>query len=337
MHSITSACFRILIKAFVAQGALLDEGLSGFAQLLAGDAPTPVLQVYRLLEQLVAASGDADMGLRAYEHFHPCVLGVKSYAMMSSPTLRQALQHMVDYHPLTSDGSHLLLEQDADGLRLVGLEIGAVGGQAPRAFIDAGAALALGAVHWLAPFERPLPLQLELTYAQPEDTRQLRRLFGDNLRFGAPRNCMTFSLTDGDIPLPTAAEALHPLHLEYAKTWLDEQVDGSLEARVRRVLSAQLSLGISPGLGEVADQLGMSKRSLQHGLMRDAVNFTRLLDGARRRQAASLLRNSTRSLKYISAQLGFRDQSSFHKACMRWFGMAPLHYRADVAGQDESP
>ena len=337
MHSITSACFRILIKAFVGQGVLPDERLTGFAQLLTGDASPSVLQVYHWLEQLVAASGDADLGLRAYEHFHPCVLGVKSYAMMSSPTLRQALQHMADYHPVTSDGSHLFLEQDADELRLVGLEIGAVGGQAPRAFIDAGAALALGAVHWLAPFERPIPLRLELTYAQPEDTTQLRRLFGDNLHFCAPRNCISFSLVDGDIPLPTAAEALHPLHLEYARAWMDEQVDGSLQARVSRVLSAQLSLGISPGLGDVAQQLGMSKRSLQHGLMRDAVNFTRLFDDARRLQAASLLRNSTRSLKYISAQLGFRDQSSFHKACMRWFGMAPLHYRSEPQQQAVSP
>ncbi|XLY88438.1 AraC family transcriptional regulator ligand-binding domain-containing protein [Ectopseudomonas mendocina] len=141
-----------------------------------------------------------------------------------------------------------------------------------------------------------MPVLLELTYAQPADTGELRRLFGDNLRFGAPRNRMTFSLSDAEICLPTAAQALHPLHVEYARTWMSEQVDGSLEGRVRRILSAQLSLGISPGLGEVATQLGMSKRSLQHGLMRDEVNFSDLLDAARQRQAASLLRHSTSAL-----------------------------------------
>lgn len=329
MYSITSDCFRILAKAFLERGGVREERLAEFAQLFTGGGTIPMLQVYRFVEVLVAERGDQDMGLRAYDHFHPCLLGVKSYAMMSSPTLSDALRHMAEYHPLTTDGSHMFIEQDAQALHLVGLEIGAVGQQAPRAFIDAGAALALGVVHWLAPFERPMPLLLELTYAQPEDTRELRRLFGDNLRFGAARNRMTFSLTDAEICLPTAAQALHPLHVEYARTWMSEQVDGSLEGRVRRILSAQLSLGVSPGLGEVATQLGMSKRSLQHGLMRDEVNFSHLLDAARQRQAASLLRHSTRSLKYISAQLGFRDQSSFHKACMRWFGMAPLHYRSE--------
>ncbi|MGP0171367.1 AraC family transcriptional regulator ligand-binding domain-containing protein [Pseudomonas sp. NCHU5208] len=332
MHSLTTSCFQVLFKAFAGR----DSAIPGLEQMLASAAQIPVLQVYRFLEAQVAESGDLDLGLRAYAHFHPSLLGVKSYAMMSSATLKDALQHMVDYHPLTSDGSHLFLEQDQAQLRLVGLEIGAVRRQAPRAFIDAGAALALAAVHWLAPFQRPMPLMLELTYAQPEDTRALRRLFGAELRFGAARNCMTFSLADGAIALPTAAPALHPLHVEYARTWLDEQVDGSLEARVRRVLSTQLSLGISPGLGEVADQLGMSRRSLQHGLMRDAVNFTRLLDDTRRRHASSLLRNSTRSLKYISAQLGFRDQSSFHKACMRWFGVSPQHYRLTPAALEGS-
>lgn len=168
---------------------------------------------------------------------------------------------------------------------------------------------------------------LELTYPEPEDTRQLRRLFGDNLYFSARRNCLTFSLEAGAIELPTAAAALHALHLEYAQARMDEHVDGSLEARVRRVLAEQLSQGISPSLNQVADHLGMSRRSLQHGLVRDAANFTLLLDQARQSQAASFLRNTSRSLKYISAQLGFRDQSSFHKACMRWFGISPNQYR----------
>src|SRR5690606_10938344 len=103
------------------------------------------------------------------------------------------------------------------------------------------------------------------------------------------------------IQLPTAAAALHALHVEYAQARMNEQVDGSLEARVRRILAEQLSQGVSPSLSDVADRLGMSRRSLQHGLVRDEVNFTLLLDQARQRQASSFLRNTTRSLKYISA------------------------------------
>jgi AraC-like DNA-binding protein len=327
MHTITSACFQVMAKAFASGGCSLSRHLPGLEQMLADGGPIRVIQVYRLLNALVSESGDADMGLRAYEHFHPCVLGVKSYALMSSPTLAQALQRLADYHPMTSDGSHMFLERHVDRLKLVGVENSTVAQRAPRAFIDAGAALVFAIVHWLAPFQRPMPLMLELTYPEPLDTRQLRRLFGNNLYFSARRNCMTFSLEAGAIELPTAAAALHTLHVEYAQAQMSEQVDGSLEARVRRILAEQLSQGISPSLSDVADLLGMSRRSLQHGLGRDEANFTLLLDQARQRQAASFLRNTTRSLKYISAQLGFRDQSSFHKACVRWFGISPNQYR----------
>lgn len=333
MHTITNACFQVMTKAFASKGVALARYLPGLDQVLAGGEPVRVMLVYRLLSALVSETGDADMGLNAYEHFHPCILGAQSYALMSSPTLAHALQRLADYHPMTSDGSHMFLEHHVDRLKLVGLENATVAQRAPRAFIDAGAALIFAIVHWLSPFQRPMPLMLELTYPEPADTRQLRRLFGDNLYFSARRNCMTFSVEAGAIELPTAAVALHPLHVEYAQARMSEQVDGSLEARVRRVLAEQLSQGISPSLSQIADQLGMSRRSLQHGLERDSANFSLLLDQARRRQADSFLRNTSRILKYISAQLGFRDQSSFHKACMRWFNTSPNQYRALQEGR----
>src|SRR5690606_32974073 len=181
MHTITSACFQVMAKAFASDGVEVNKYLPGLDQIIAEGGPIRVIQVYRLLNVLVSETGDADMGLRAYEHFHPCVLGVQSYALMSSPTLAHALQRLADYHPMTSDGSHMFLERHVDRLKLVGLENATVAQRAPRAFIDAGAALIFAIVHWLKPFHKPMPSMLELTYPEPVDTRQLRRLFGDNL------------------------------------------------------------------------------------------------------------------------------------------------------------
>ncbi|MGU1062089.1 helix-turn-helix domain-containing protein [Pseudomonas aeruginosa] len=44
------------------------------------------------------------------------------------------------------------------------------------------------------------------------------------------------------------------------------------------------------------------------------------------------LRHCPYSLARISELLGFKEPSSFHKACMRWFGMPPGHYRAQLLG-----
>ncbi len=327
MYTVTSSCFQVMAKTFLEQGVdprKLDQQL---LQALSSGAPITLTQAYSLFSQASAQSANPDIGLGTYAHAHPSALGAQCYPMMSSPTLGSALKLMVDYHPLITNGSHYLLEQCHDTLKLIGLETGTSPIPAPRAFIDAGAALTLGVIHWLTPLQRPQPLAAEFTYAQPADTSRLRQLFGDNLRFSAPHNSLVFKARDGAIALPTANAALHVMHQEYAQSRLDDLVNGSVAARVARLLAQQLTLGINLDLSEAADTLQISKRGLQKALEREAVSFIQLQEEARLKLAHNLLRNSTRSLKYISATLGFRDQSSFHKASMRWFGMPPSQYR----------
>ncbi|SHL73151.1 AraC family transcriptional regulator [Phytopseudomonas punonensis] len=328
MYTVTSSCFQVMAKTMLEQGvdpSKLDQQL---LQALDSGAPIQLPQIYSLFTQAREQTGNPDIGLGTYTHAHPSALGVQCYPMMSSPTLGHALKLMVDYHPLVTNGSHYLLEQRQGVLKLIGLETGASPAPAPRAFIDAGAALTLGVLHWLTPHQRPTPLGAEFTYPEPADTSRLRQLFGNNLHFCAPHNSLMFRERDGAIALPTADAALHVLHQEYAQSRLDDLVNGSVAARVARLLKQQLTLGINLDLSEVANTLTLSKRSLQKALEREAVSFIQLQEESRLKLAHNLLRNSTRSLKYISATLGFRDQSSFHKASIRWFGMSPSHYRS---------
>jgi AraC-like DNA-binding protein len=193
--------------------------------------------------------------------------------------------------------------------------------------IDAGAAQTLGLLHWLLPQHKPRPLVAAFTYPEPADTRMLRRLMGDNLQFCAPHNSLTFSSQDCAIALPTADPALDVLHMEYARNRLNVLLSGSMTARVRRALSESLAQGAPSDLPHIAQAVGVSTRSLQRSLGHEDVHFSALQDEARLMLAHSFLRNSMRSVKYIGALLGFRDQSSFHKACLRWFGMTPGRYR----------
>ena len=327
MYTVTSNCFQVMAKTFLEQGVdpgKLDEQL---LQALSSGAPITLAQVYSLFSQASEQTANPDIGPGTYVHAHPSALGPRGYPMMSSPTVGTAPKRMVGYHPLITNGSQYLLEQRQDTLNLIGLEVGTSPIPAPRAFIDAGAAPMLGVVHWLTPHQRPRPLGAEFTYAQPADTRRLRQLFGDNLRFSAPPNSLIFRARDAAIALPTADAALYVMHQEYAQSRLDALAKGSVAARVERLLSQQLTLGTNLDLSEVADTLLLSKRGLQKALEREAVSFIQLQEASRLKLAHNLLRNSTRSLKYISATLGFRDQSSFHKASRRWFGMPPSQYR----------
>lgn len=330
MHRMTSASFQVLADALTDGGANVDALLKQFdsgEEVFANPKGVGLELVYKVMAEAVKHTGNPDIGLLAYTRAHPANLEVLGYAVMSCATLGTALQRLVDYHSLICNGFYMCLDHKPRALKLIGFDISIEPSLTPRPFIDAGAAQTLGLVHWLLPKHKPHPLAATFTYPEPADTSRLERLLGSNLIFGAAYNSLTFSKDDCSIALPTADPALDVLHVEYARARLNVLLNGSMTARVRRVLSERLAQGVPSDLDKIAQVVGVSARSLQRRLSNEDMHFSALQDEARLMLAHNFLRNSARSVKYIGALLGFRDQSSFHKACIRWFGMTPGRYR----------
>jgi AraC-like DNA-binding protein len=332
MHRTTSASFRVLADVLTDGGANVEALLKQFnsdEEVFANPGGVRLELVYNVMEEAVKRTGNPDIGLLAYTRAHPANLEVLGYAVMSCATLGIALQRLVDYHALISNGFCMCLDRTPQELKLIGFDISMESSLTPRSFIDAGVAQTLGLVHWLLPKHKPHPLAATFTYPEPADTTRLERLLGSNLMFAAPYNSLTFSSDDCAIALPTADPALDVLHVEYARTRLNLLLNGSMTARVRRVLSERLAQGVPSDLEEIAQAVGVSTRGLQRRLSNEDMHFSTLHDEARLMLAHNFLRNSMRSVKYIGALLGFRDQSSFHKACIRWFGTTPGRYREE--------
>lgn len=85
-------------------------------------------------------------------------------------------------------------------------------------------------------------------------------------------------------------------------------------------------------LQEIANQLGLHKRTLQRRLSQSEVIFEDLLDSIRRKRTASYLSEPNIPMTQIAALLGYREQSSFNRACRRWFGATPLQVRRRLLG-----
>lgn len=330
MQRMTSTSFRVLADVLTDAGADVEALLKQFhssEEVFANPKGVRLELIYKVVAEAVKRTGNQDIGLLAYHRAHPANLEVFGYAVMSCATLGAALQRLVDYHSLMSNGFSMCLDHKPQALKLIGFDVSAEPTLTPRAFIDAGAAHTLGLVHWLLPKHKPQPQAATFTYSRPANTHLLEDLMGHNLLFNASYNSLTFSLDDCSLPLPTADPALDVMHLEYARAHMDLLLNGSMTARVRRVLSERLAQGVPSDLDKIAQAVGVSIRSLQRRLSDEDIHFSALQDEARLRLAHNFLRNSGRSVKYIGALLGFRDQSSFHKACLRWFGMTPGRYR----------
>jgi AraC-like DNA-binding protein len=74
----------------------------------------------------------------------------------------------------------------------------------------------------------------------------------------------------------------------------------------------------------------MSERTLQRRLEDEKTTFVQLLDDTRRELAEQYLGRLHLSLAQAAYLLGFADQSSFFRACMRWLEVAPGQYRSQL-------
>jgi len=80
----------------------------------------------------------------------------------------------------------------------------------------------------------------------------------------------------------------------------------------------------------IAEQLAMHPRTLQRRLAEEGVQCQDVIDAERRRQAVRYLGEPRLQLGQVSRMLGFAEQSSLNRACLRWFGRTPGQARSEL-------
>lgn len=294
--------------------------------------PPPHVPMNELTEFFSRAhlqTGNEDIGLLAYHSAHPGHLGVLGYAIMSCPTLHDALARIAEHHTLIGSGFSLFLDVHPTAMKIAGLSTSPCNTALPRAFIDAVAALTLGLLHWLAPKARIEPIQAEFSYREPTDKRQLERLFGTNLKFSAPVTSLTFRRCDGELPVATFDPSLQQIHDEYLRRRQREWQAAVITTRLRQLILQYLIQGKTLALEEVAQGMEMSAHQLSRALEKEGQRFHKVLDEVRQQHSRHLLLNTDLSLKQVAYCIGFKNQSAFNKACERWFSMSPGSYRIE--------
>ncbi len=87
-------------------------------------------------------------------------------------------------------------------------------------------------------------------------------------------------------------------------------------------------IGESPlSIGHIAEELNLSKRTLQRRLQQQSVNFAELRDQVRFHYAIDYLVKNRKSIDSISSALDFSDRTSFTNAFKRWTGLSPSTFR----------
>jgi AraC-like DNA-binding protein len=79
-------------------------------------------------------------------------------------------------------------------------------------------------------------------------------------------------------------------------------------------------------LGEVADTLHISSRTLIRKLDAEGTKFQVVRDEVAKKQAVHYLSDTRLTVETVAHLMGFSDVSSFRRSFKRWFGKTPSQY-----------
>lgn len=326
--SLPAAYLRLLLELVAAEGIAPEPVLAGTrlrpAQLERPDTRVSSADAARAVANAVRLSGNPGLGLAYGLNTRPTAHGYLGYAVLSSASLREALEATLRFTHVRQRDVALSLGTVGDSAILEVRELHELG--AMRRFFLEGFLIGLARV---AGFALGLPIiQGEFWFDWPEpDYFAAWRGRLPPVRFGMPAIQLRFPaglLTCKPVLADPYAVRAALQHCEREQLLTGER-PGDVLARVR----AELALGSAgyPALTEVCSRLHTSPRSLKRHLQQCGTSFSALRDEARQRDALYLLQHSTRAIQHIAQLLGYSDPPSFTRAFRRWTGHPPSQTR----------
>ena len=294
---------------------------------LALDAPgarVATERISRLWELAVERSGNSAIALAQHQVARPASFDVVGYAMMSCADLHSAFERLIRYMLILSDALIMTMSEEPDGYRLTFVLSGG-SRPVPRQRIEYIFVSVIGFCRWISRRD-VYPKMIELTYPAPADLTLHRTVFRCLIAFDAPHDSMLFARNDVMAPLPTSNPVLAELHERFAGEYLQRFDHALVSYRAREAIISRLPDG-EPRRDQIASALCMSERTMQRRLGEEATSFVQLLDDTRRDLAEQYLSRLNLSLAQAAYLLGFADQSSFFRACRRWFKLSPGQFR----------
>ncbi|MCB2059213.1 MAG: AraC family transcriptional regulator ligand-binding domain-containing protein [Novosphingobium sp.] len=158
-------------------------------------------------------------------------------------------------------------------------------------------------------------------------SRDYRRYFGCEVRFGEPADGLVFSERDLACPIADPdADAFADVTAYIDRHFTRHRPP--LHAETRGVIMRRLASGQCTNEA-VAGELNLHLRTLHRRLRAEGTSFQQVKDEVRRDVMLYYVRQTTLDFARISEMLGFAEQSIMTRRCNRWFSMSPTRLREE--------
>jgi len=301
---------------------LAEQGVDASSPLLRRGGPVSVHHQLSVLKEASQCARDPLIAVRVGLGLHPTSYGIAGLALLSSASLRQALQIVIEYGALLCQKVRVDLEQSGGEARLVLRDCFDLTPECLQLCVQLEVAKLCTLVRDLS---RCHISRVELS-GPVELCPQLEKLLGAPVLCGMSVNCVSFDSALLDEPLPQADATTYQSCLRSCNDLISSlRRCDEIRRRVRRmVLSAN---GAVPTLSQVAGRLFLSTRTLRRRLEDAQTSYQEIVGETRRDLAVGYLTHTPLSTGAIAEILGYSDTANFRQAFKRWTGASPQRYR----------
>ncbi|MBC7752118.1 MAG: AraC family transcriptional regulator [Candidatus Saccharibacteria bacterium] len=281
-------------------------------------------QELRLIRNLMTLLPNVPaLGLKVGSRYHATTFGVLGFAIVSSSSMRHALDLALQYFHLTFAFTKFIVT-DSESETTILIDDSDVPDDV-RQFVVERDAAALFSVQRDFTTDTIL-LSLNISSEAPSYIELYEAFFGITPNFNMRINSAVMDRQSMQRPLLMSnALALHMAEAQCRQILDSRKTLNELSSKIREKLMC--TAGYIPIMTTVAAELHMTARTLRRRLGNEGTTFIQLRDEVRQALAEQYLTLPHQSIDQISERLGYAEPTSFINAYKRWKGQTPHAFR----------
>lgn len=304
-----------------------DAALAPTRRHANGAVLVPVEEYRAVLRRIFAEQKDT-LGIELARNLPVDASGLWGFLLRSSPTLGDMLFRAARYMRVFYRYTRMSLAGCDEGLRLTCHH------PSPSPFGNRPQEVCFFLGQWMT-WGRTLvggdvgAERVSMQWAGPPDPRPVEAFFRCRVAFGSREDSLVLDRSVVDMPLPERSPELAAMFEDYAAALIRElDAECSFAEHVREAVAEGLLRGVRSER-EVAEKLGVTRRTLRRRLAAEGLTFREIRRDLLRTRAERMLRENRLPISEISYLLGYSEPSTFHRAFREWTGRSPAAWRAE--------
>lgn len=287
-------------------------------------------QMENIWKNIIQFSNDELMGLHFGAAMQIAALNVVGQIILTSSTVKEALQHSGLFIHLLTDFYTMQIEEKTKTftisfIRNKGYDKFPVSQKQMGDFL---VAFTLYEMKGLL-LENPSPIKIGLPTYRKDHKKEYETILKCRVA-ETEHYTLEFKKEFLQTPIITANYEIQTLLLNQVNQLQRQtELNGDFSKRVFNYLIANSYLN-SLSVETVAGNFNLSVRTLQRKLKDEGVSYLQIMEEVRKSLAVHYIENSALSVAEISASLGYSEPSAFVRVFKKWTGTTPSAYRNNV-------